>query len=89
MPHPSPREIPIVRKPYDPKDDPARRNADNYFAVWEKRKVQVRDQAAAESAASDAKTARLKALRLEKEAADQAAAGSQTEAPKPGAKRRP
>jgi len=42
--------------------------------VWEDRKTMVLREAEAERRASDAKTARLRALRLEKEAADLAAA---------------
>jgi hypothetical protein len=44
------------------------------FAAWEKRTALVKQQANAESAYNDAKTTRLKALRLEKEAADAEAA---------------
>ncbi|MBA2589437.1 MAG: hypothetical protein H0U98_12525 [Alphaproteobacteria bacterium] len=44
------------------------------FAAWEKRTALVKQQATAESAYNDAKTVRLKALRLEKEAADAEAA---------------
>ena len=64
----------------------ARRNADSYFAVWEKRTILVRQEVAAQSAANDAKTARLKLLRLEKEAID-AAAGAAAKAPKRTTKR--
>jgi hypothetical protein len=38
--------------------------------IWEKRTQLVKQEMAAESAANDAKTARLRALRLEKEAAE-------------------
>jgi hypothetical protein len=44
------------------------------FAAWETRTALVKQEMAAESAANDAKTARLKALRLEKEASDAEAA---------------
>jgi hypothetical protein len=44
------------------------------FAAWEKRTALVKQQNTAESAYNDAKTIRLKALRLEKEAADAEAA---------------
>ncbi|HXR95980.1 MAG TPA: hypothetical protein VN718_08875 [Rhizomicrobium sp.] len=47
-----------------------RRNADTYFVAWEKRTNLVKQQTQAESAAADAKTAKLRALRLAKEAAD-------------------
>jgi hypothetical protein len=52
----------------------ARLDADKYFVAWEKRTSLVKQQVAAESAATDAKTARLKAERLAKEAADTATA---------------
>ena len=51
----------------------ARLDADKYFVAWEKRTSLVKQQVAAESAANDAKTARLKAERLAKEAATAAA----------------
>jgi len=41
--------------------------------VWEDRKALVKRELAAEAAANDAKTARLRALRLAKEARDAAA----------------
>jgi len=44
--------------------------AQGVLEVWEKRTELVRLQTNAESAANDAKTARLKALRLEKEKQD-------------------
>jgi hypothetical protein len=40
------------------------------FEAWEKRTALVKLQVSTESAANDAKTIRLKALRLEKEAQD-------------------
>ena len=52
--------------------------------VWEDRKTLVMREAEAERRAADAKTAKLRALRLEKEAADLAAAGP---APKPAARK--
>ena len=48
----------------------AQRTADGVFAAWEKRTQLVKDETAAHSAANDAKTARLRALRLAKEAED-------------------
>lgn len=73
-------ETPIDKRPPS-KADSARRNADSYFVTWEKRTTLVKQQAAAESASNDAKTARLKALRLAKEAADKEA-GSADVAPR-------
>ena len=52
----------------------ATRTAQGIFDAWEKRTQLVKLQRNAESAASDAKTARLRALRLEKEALDAEAA---------------
>lgn len=43
------------------------RTARGLDQVWEDRKSMVKQEMAAESAANDAKTARLRALRLEKE----------------------
>lgn len=48
--------------------DAAVRTTRGLDQVWENRKTLVRQEMAAESAANDAKTARLRALRLEKEA---------------------
>ena len=72
------------------KKNTARRNADSYFVTWEKRTALVKQEMAAESAASDAKTDRLRALRLAKEAADKEAADKlgPAEAPKRAAVRR-
>ena len=57
------------------KKDAAFRNADSYFETWQQRTSLVKQQAAAESAANDAKTARLRALRLAQEAANKDNAG--------------
>jgi hypothetical protein len=67
----------------------AQRTADGVFAAWEKRTQLVKDETAAHSAANDAKTARLRALRLEKEKqdADEAAANAPTQAPVTPAKK--
>ncbi len=46
------------------------RTASSVLEAWEKRTALVKHQNNAESAANDAKTARLKALRLEKERLD-------------------
>jgi hypothetical protein len=53
--------------------DAARRNAEKHFSGVEQRNGSVTQQASVERAASDANTARLRALRLEKEEAERAA----------------
>ena len=58
----------------NPPQKGAQRTAKGIFDAWEKRTELVKLQTNAESAANDAKTARLKALRLEKEAQDAEAA---------------
>ena len=50
------------------------RTARGLEQVWENRKTLVKKEMEAESAANDAKTARLRALRLEKEALEAEAA---------------
>ncbi len=68
MADPNPTAIP-------PRDrDGARRRAQNHFTASEQRDTLVKQEIARERAASDAKTAKLKALRLAKEAADHEAA---------------
>jgi hypothetical protein len=67
--------------------DAALRTADGVFQVWEKRTQLVKNEVAAASAATDAKTARLKALRLEKEALDAEAARLAAETAPPEKKR--
>jgi hypothetical protein len=57
-----------------PSKDAARKKAENHFQAWESRTALVKQEQAAERAASDAKTARLRALRLAKEAEDQESA---------------
>ena len=52
----------------------ASRTAKGVFEAWEKRTELVKLQVNAESAPNDAKTVRLRALRLEKEALDAEAA---------------
>jgi len=52
----------------------ASRTAQGAAQAWERRTKLVKDEMAAASAANDAKTARLRALRLEKEADDARAA---------------
>lgn len=54
--------------------DAARRKAQNHFAASEARTALVKDIVAGERAALDAKTAKLRALRLAKEEADRKAA---------------
>ena len=46
------------------------RNFKNPMSAWEERTALVKREVEAERAASDAKTAKLRALRLEKETAD-------------------
>ena len=52
------------------KTETARRTAQGIFQTWEDRKTRVKQEMDAERAQNDAKTSRLKAQRLEKEAAD-------------------
>jgi hypothetical protein len=52
----------------------AQRPADLFFKAWESRTQLVKKELAAASAANDAKTIRLRALRLEKERQDAEAA---------------
>jgi hypothetical protein len=66
---------------------PAPRTADGVMQALDKRTELVRREVAAANAATDAKTARLKALRLEKEAQDAEAArllAEQSPRPKSG-----
>jgi hypothetical protein len=57
--------------------------------VWEDRKTLVKREMAAESAANDAKTARLRALRLEKEKQEaEAKRQKAVDAPPPAPKKR-
>jgi hypothetical protein len=56
------------------KSDSARRRAQNHFTASEQRDTLVRREIEKERAASNAKTAKLRALRLAKEAADKEAA---------------
>ena len=60
------------------------RTARGLEQVWENRKTLVKKEMEAESAANDAKTARLRALRLEREALEaEAARNAPTAEPKP------
>lgn len=58
----------------DPKSKKTARAANGVFEAWEKRTALVKLQVNAESAANDAKTVKLRALRLAKEAEDAEAA---------------
>ena len=60
--------------------DTARNRAESHFHAAEKRDVLVREEISRERVATDAKTAKLRALRLAKEEADRIAA---EKAPKP------
>lgn len=65
----------------------AARTTKGVFDAWEKRTEMVKLQTNAESAANDAKTARLKALRLEKEKQDAIEAAANPPPPAPVKKR--
>ena len=65
----------------------AGRTVRNVAQMWEDRTALVKQEMAAESAANDAKTARLRALRLEKEKQD-AEARPATPAPAPAASKK-
>ena len=70
---------------------PSRRaphSPDGAMQVWQSRTDMVKKEMQAESAANDAKTARLKALRLEKEALDAEAARIAAENAPPAPKKR-
>ena len=70
-----------------PRDrDGARRKALSHFAVAEQRDTEIHQVITRERAATDSKTAKLRALRLAKEEADRAAAEAEP-APKPRAKK--
>ena len=70
-----------------PKQRSAPRSAGAISEAWERRTLLVRHELAATSAATDAKTARLKLLRLEKERQDAEAAACAPQIPKPAARR--
>ena len=65
----------------------ARGRAEAIFTASEQRDAAVHEQIRKERAASDAKTARLKALRLAKEAAEKAAQAGESQAKESPAKR--
>ncbi len=67
------------------KRDAALRTQQGIAQVWEDRKSLARQEMAAANAASDAKTARLRALRLEKEQQEAEAAGLTAADAKPAA----
>jgi hypothetical protein len=70
-----------------PRDrDGARRRAQNHFEIAEARTSLVKQMVATENAALDARTAKLKALRLAKEEADRAEAAANPPAAKPARK---
>jgi len=71
-----------------PKKGPVR-TAKGVFDAWEKRTELVKLQTNAESAANDAKTIRLKALRLEKEKQDAIDAAANPPPPASPKKRAP
>ena len=64
------------------------RTAEGVLQVWERRTQLVKQELAAARAATDAKTARLKTLRLEKEAQDAEAARLEAERSPPPLKKR-
>jgi hypothetical protein len=66
--------------------DAARNRAQKHFAASEQRDVAVKQMIESERAAVDARTAKLRALRLAKEEADRATAAA---APPPPAKKAP
>ncbi|HWU26394.1 MAG TPA: hypothetical protein VN154_08320 [Rhizomicrobium sp.] len=58
--------------------DAARNRAQQFFTASEQRDAEVKQMIEGERAATDAKTAKLRALRLEKEEAERAAAATQS-----------
>jgi hypothetical protein len=60
----------LKEMPISDSKNSAARTANGVFEAWEKRTAPVKLQMNAESATNDAKTARLRALRLAKEAED-------------------
>jgi multidrug resistance efflux pump len=70
-----------------PRDSNARKKAQNHFEAAEARTTLVKRMVEAESAALDARTAKLKALRLAKEEADRAEALANP--PPPSAPKKP
>ena len=70
---PFPRENSIQTSPFAQKRSAAYRNAESYFSNPEQSVSLAKRQAVAESCAADANTARLRALRLAREASDRKA----------------
>ena len=64
-----------MSNPTQDRRDQARRKAQNHFAASEQRDALVRKELEKERTTSAAKTAKLRALRLAKEASDKDAAG--------------
>jgi len=64
----------VMSNPTEERRDQARRKAQNHFAASEQRDALVRKEIEKERALSAAKTAKLRALRLAKEAVDKEAA---------------
>ena len=71
-----------------PERDAARNRAQSHFQASEKRDQMVREEIARERAAVDAKTAKLRALRLAKEEADRIAAANAPEVKAPAKRKR-
>lgn len=68
--------------------DAARTKAQALFSIHDERTALVKDMVAKENAASDQKTAKLRALRLAKEAADEEAHAALPDEPVRPAKKR-
>ncbi|MDB5740060.1 MAG: hypothetical protein JWP16_1100 [Alphaproteobacteria bacterium] len=71
------------------KRDAMMRTANGAFQAWQDRTDLVKQERAATNAANDAKTARLKALRLEKEEQDARDAAAVKAAAPPALKKKP
>ena len=74
--------------PLNPPARDARKKAQNHFEAAEARTTLVKQIVQAENAALDARTAKLRALRLAKEEADRAAAAANPPPPEPAKKGR-
>jgi hypothetical protein len=75
------KDAPMTESISSRKRDAAIRTANGVFQVWETRTQLVKQETQAASAANDAKTARLKAQRLEKEKLDAEEAAANPPAP--------
>ncbi len=71
-----------------PRGGDARKRAQNHFELAEARTTLVKQMVDAERTALDAKTAKLKALRLAKEAADAAELAANPPAPTPARRKK-